>query len=76
MPASPERIKEVNERYHDVAAASYDSKWGIDFGDIGQEQVTGKLCKALGRRPDRAFGTRSRSAREPATSRSTCCRLV
>ena len=56
MPASPERIKEVNERYHDVAAASYDSKWGIDFGEIGQDQVTGKLRKALGRGPDRVFG--------------------
>jgi ubiquinone/menaquinone biosynthesis C-methylase UbiE len=55
-PSSPERIKEVNERYHDVAAASYDSKWGIDFGEIGQEQVTGKLRKALGRWPDERFG--------------------
>ena len=55
MP-SAERIKEVNERYHDVAAASYDSKWGIDFGDIGQDQVTGKLRKALGRWPDPPFG--------------------
>jgi ubiquinone/menaquinone biosynthesis C-methylase UbiE len=55
-PASSERIKEVNERYHDVAAASYDSKWGIDFGAIGQEQVTGKLRKALGRRPEVVFG--------------------
>jgi ubiquinone/menaquinone biosynthesis C-methylase UbiE len=54
--ASPERIKEVNERYHDVAAESYDSKWGIDFGDIGQEQVTGKLRKALGRRAGERFG--------------------
>ena len=56
MPATPERIKEVNERYHDVAAASYDSKWGIDFGEIGQDQVTGKLRKALSRWPDRVFG--------------------
>lgn len=55
MP-SPERIKEVNERYHDVAAASYDSKWGIDFGEIGQEQVAAKLRKALGGWPDRPFG--------------------
>src|SRR3954451_4256279 len=56
MPApSPERIKEVNERYHDVAAASYDSKWGIDFGEIGQKQVTGKLRKALGYWPERPF---------------------
>jgi ubiquinone/menaquinone biosynthesis C-methylase UbiE len=55
MSASPERIKEVNERYHDVAAASYDSKWAIDFGEIGQDQVTGKLHKALGRGPHRVF---------------------
>jgi ubiquinone/menaquinone biosynthesis C-methylase UbiE len=54
--ASPERIKEVNERYHDVAAASYDSKWGIDFGETGREQVTGKLRKALGRWPSEPFG--------------------
>ena len=53
---SPERIKEVNERYHDAAASSYDSKWGIDFGAVGQEQVGGKLRKALGRRPDRPYG--------------------
>jgi ubiquinone/menaquinone biosynthesis C-methylase UbiE len=55
-PTTPERIKEVNERYHDVAAESYDSKWGIDFGSIGQEQVTGKLRKALGRRAGEKFG--------------------
>jgi ubiquinone/menaquinone biosynthesis C-methylase UbiE len=55
-PTSPDRIKDVNERYHDVAAAEYDSKWGIDFGDIGQRQVTGKLRKALGRWPDTPFG--------------------
>jgi ubiquinone/menaquinone biosynthesis C-methylase UbiE len=55
-PTSPERIKDVNERYHDVAADSYDSKWGIDFGDIGQEQVTGKLRKALGSWPEKPFG--------------------
>ena len=30
---TPEEIRDVNTRYHDVAAASYDSKWGIDFGD-------------------------------------------
>jgi ubiquinone/menaquinone biosynthesis C-methylase UbiE len=55
-PQSPERIKDVNERYHDVAAASYDSKWGIDFGSVGQEQVAGKLSKALGQWPDQPFG--------------------
>jgi ubiquinone/menaquinone biosynthesis C-methylase UbiE len=52
---TPDRIKEVNERYHDVAAASYDSKWGIDFGQVGQDQVTGKLRKALGRLPEGPF---------------------
>jgi SAM-dependent methyltransferase len=41
-------IREVNTRYHDVAAESYDYKWGIDFGDIGQAQVLGKLRKLLG----------------------------
>jgi ubiquinone/menaquinone biosynthesis C-methylase UbiE len=43
-----DEIREVNTRYHDVAAASYDSKWGIDFGEVGQQQVLGKLRKALG----------------------------
>jgi ubiquinone/menaquinone biosynthesis C-methylase UbiE len=60
MPAaagtSPERIRDVNTRYHDSAAHSYDSKWGIDFGAVGQRQVLGKLRKALGERPERAFG--------------------
>ena len=51
-----DRIKEVNERYHDAAAGSYDSKWGIDFGRVGQEQVSGKLRKALGRWPAEPFG--------------------
>ena len=52
MPASPsatpEHIKDVNTRYHDAAADSYDAKWGIDFGPIGRDQVEGKLRKALG----------------------------
>jgi ubiquinone/menaquinone biosynthesis C-methylase UbiE len=60
MPASPsataEHIKDVNTRYHDVAAASYDTKWGIDFGPVGQDQVRSKLLKALGRRPAAPFG--------------------
>ena len=38
-----DEIRDVNTRYHDVAAASYDSKWGIDFGEVGQSQVLGKL---------------------------------
>ena len=52
---SPERIKDVNERYHDVAAASYDSKWGIDYGSIGQAQVRAKLRKALGGWPSEPY---------------------
>jgi SAM-dependent methyltransferase len=41
-------IRDVNTRYHDVAAESYDSKWGIDFGPVGQAQVLGKMSKLLG----------------------------
>jgi ubiquinone/menaquinone biosynthesis C-methylase UbiE len=55
-PPSPDRIKDVNERYHDAAASSYDSKWGIDFGPVGQQQVRGKLRKALGGWPADPFG--------------------
>jgi ubiquinone/menaquinone biosynthesis C-methylase UbiE len=45
---SPDEIREVNTRYHDVAAEGYDTKWGIDFGELGQSQTLGKLEKALG----------------------------
>jgi ubiquinone/menaquinone biosynthesis C-methylase UbiE len=48
---SPGEIRDVNTRYHDVAAQHYDSKWGIDFGEVGQQQVLAKLRKALGREP-------------------------
>lgn len=48
---SPEEIREVNTRYHDVAAQHYDAKWGIDFGDIGLQQVRAKVEKALGGKP-------------------------
>jgi ubiquinone/menaquinone biosynthesis C-methylase UbiE len=47
------QIRDVNTRYHDVAAEDYDAKWGIDFGPIGREQVTGKLRKALDGLPGR-----------------------
>ena len=46
--ARADEIRDVNTRYHDVAASSYDSKWGIDFGEVGQAQVLGKLRKVLG----------------------------
>jgi SAM-dependent methyltransferase len=48
---SAETIREANVRYHDLAAEHYDSKWGIDYGEVGQAQVTGKLRKALGSGP-------------------------
>jgi SAM-dependent methyltransferase len=47
-PSSPDAIRDVNTRYHDGAAADYDAKWGIDWGEVGREQVLGKLRKALG----------------------------
>src|SRR3954454_15500390 len=54
MPARPDatadEIRDVNARYHDGAAAGYDSKWGIDYGDVGRAQVLGKVRKALGGR--------------------------
>jgi ubiquinone/menaquinone biosynthesis C-methylase UbiE len=48
-----EEIRDANTRYHDVAAGHYDSKWGIDFGDLGQGQVSSKVRKALGGEPSR-----------------------
>ncbi len=44
-------LRDANTRYHDVAAEHYDSKWGIDYGELGRGQVVGKLRKALGREP-------------------------
>jgi ubiquinone/menaquinone biosynthesis C-methylase UbiE len=50
-----DEIRDVNTRYHDVAADSYDAKWGIDFGEIGQGQVLGKLRKLLGPELDEGY---------------------
>lgn len=50
-----DEIRDVNTRYHDVAAAGYDSKWGIDFGEVGQSQVLGKLRKLVGSELDQGF---------------------
>src|ERR1700746_3872388 len=52
---SADEIRDVNTRYHDAAARSYDSKWGIDFGEVGQGQVLGKLRKLLGSELDRGY---------------------
>ncbi|HYH60201.1 MAG TPA: methyltransferase domain-containing protein [Thermoleophilaceae bacterium] len=51
--AAPDEIRDVNIRYHDLAASDYDAKWGIDYGEAGQAQVIGKLAKALGQEPGR-----------------------
>ncbi len=50
-PPTEHEILDVNRRYHDVAADSYDAKWGINFGDVGRAQVLGKIAKLLGERP-------------------------
>ena len=50
-PPTSREILDVNRRYHDVAADDYDTKWGIDFGEVGGAQVLGKLSKLLGPRP-------------------------
>src|SRR5205807_1838764 len=52
---SADEIRDLNTRYHDVAAATYDTKWGIDFGAVGQAQVVGKLRKLLGAELDGGF---------------------
>ena len=48
---SAEAIRDANVRYHDLAAEHYDSKWGINYGEVGQAQVRGKLGKALRAEP-------------------------
>jgi SAM-dependent methyltransferase len=50
---SADSIRDANVRYHDLAAGHYDSKWGINYNEVGQAQVTGKLRKALGHAPGR-----------------------
>jgi SAM-dependent methyltransferase len=52
---SADRILDVNVRYHDLASETYDSKWGIDYGEKGAAQVLGKMRKALGQ-PLRPMG--------------------
>jgi ubiquinone/menaquinone biosynthesis C-methylase UbiE len=48
MPSSADTIRDANVRYHDLAAEHYDSKWGIGYDEVAQDQVTVKLRKALG----------------------------
>jgi SAM-dependent methyltransferase len=51
MSRTAEKIRAANVRYHDLAAEHYDTKWGINYGEVGRAQVLGKLRKALGREP-------------------------
>ena len=51
MPPKETDILDANARYHDLAAAHYDSKWGIKYDEVGRAQVIGKLRKALGHPP-------------------------
>jgi ubiquinone/menaquinone biosynthesis C-methylase UbiE len=53
--AAAEEIKDVNVRYHDVAAADYDAKWGISYSRRGRRQVLEKMRLALGT-PPTGFG--------------------
>ena len=62
--ASPDEIRDVNTRYHDGAAAGYDAKWGIDYGEVGRGQVLGKVaqgaraaCRSFGRSLEVGAGT-------------------
>ena len=55
-PRSADDVREVNARYHDVAAREYDRKWGIDFESLGSSQVLAKVRKALGGHDVEPFG--------------------
>ena len=68
-PATEAEILEVNRRYHDVAAADYDAKWGVGFGEIGRAQVLGKARKLLGRRARAVRALAGDRRRHRATSR-------
>jgi ubiquinone/menaquinone biosynthesis C-methylase UbiE len=49
--ATADEIRDANVRYHDVAAADYDAKWGISYTDAGRRHVLHKLRLALGQDP-------------------------
>ena len=44
-PATAAEIRDVNIRYHDVAAADYDAKWGIDFGEVGAGRCSARCAR-------------------------------
>ena len=55
-PMPRDQIRDVNVRYHDLAAADYDAKWGIDYGDDGPGQVVGKLAQGARRASRERYG--------------------
>ena len=69
-----ERIRDANIRYHDAAARGYDSKWAIDYGEIGARP--GARQAVEGARP--AAGPLRSRARDRRRHRllhaSTCAR--
>ena len=67
-----ERIRDANVRYHDAAARGYDSKWAIDYGEIGARPGAGQARE--GARP--APGRYARALEIGAGTgyfSSTCC---
>ena len=57
-----DEIRDVNTRYHDVAADSYDSKWGIDFGEWVEPRCSASCASCSGPSSTTAMTARSRSA--------------
>lgn len=49
--AGAESIRDFNVRYHDIAAAEYDSKWSIRYDGESRARVSEKLRLALGGPP-------------------------
>ena len=70
MATPPAGHPDANTRYHDLAAHSYDAKWGIDYDAEGRRQVVGKLRKALGAEPAH-YPRALEIGAAPATSPST-----
>jgi ubiquinone/menaquinone biosynthesis C-methylase UbiE len=56
MALTADQIKDANIAYHDAAAAEYDAKWGIDYGELGKSQVGMKTEKVLGKNAHFARG--------------------
>ncbi|MGC9220697.1 MAG: class I SAM-dependent methyltransferase [Solirubrobacteraceae bacterium] len=55
-PLTATQIRDVNIRYHNLAAAGYDAKWGIDFGSTSRSQVLRKVARLVNPLPASGFG--------------------